>query len=132
MAIQNQTLQKRSATKKRKINPPQTTKKGTVSTTQKQNNKTCENCDPMKFELSYIKNTQQRKAWPQRGRESALTVTHSCHRPRIPFRHVLIERRCGLKHCKREGATKKRKFNPPQTTKKSTVSNTQKTKEQNV
>ena len=30
------------------------------------NNNTCENCEPMKLELSYIQNTQQRKAWPQR------------------------------------------------------------------
>ena len=55
----------------------------------------------MKLELSYSK-TQQRKAWPQRGRESTCTLTafHSCHRPRIPFRHVLIEHRCASKHCK--------------------------------
>jgi len=37
----------------------------------------------------------------ERGRESTLTACHSCHRPRIPFRHVLIERRCTLKHCKK-------------------------------
>ena len=57
------------ATTKRKTNPPQTTKKITVSKTQNINNKTGENCDPMKLELSYIQNTQQRKARPQRGRE---------------------------------------------------------------
>jgi hypothetical protein len=102
-------------------NSPKTTTKRyrfKKSKTQKQNNKTCENCDPMKLELSYIQNTQQRKAWPQRGGESTLTVSHTCHRPRIPFGHVLIERRCAIKHYKREGATKKRKTNPPQTTKK--------------
>ena len=65
------------------------------------NNKTCEKCDPMKLKLSCIQKTQQRKAWPQRGRESTLTAFHSCHRPRIPFGHVLIERRCTIKHCKR-------------------------------
>ena len=37
----------------------------------------------------------------ERERESSLTATHICHRPRIPFRHVLIELLCGLKHCKR-------------------------------
>jgi hypothetical protein len=93
------------ATKKRKTNPPQTTKK---TNTQNKNNNTCENCDPMKLELSYIQNTQQRKAWPQRGRESTLTVFHSCHRPRIPFGHVLIERMCLMEHCKR-GCNKEKK-----------------------
>jgi hypothetical protein len=34
-------------------------------------NRTCENCDPMKLELWYI--------------ESTLTECHSCHRLRIPF-----------------------------------------------
>jgi hypothetical protein len=60
----------------------------------------------MKLELSYIQKTQQRKAWPQRGRESTLTVIHSCHRPRIPVGHVLIERRCVPKHCKKRGCNK--------------------------
>jgi len=50
----------------------------------------------------YYSKSQQRKAWPQREGESALTAVHSCHRARLPFGHVLIERRCGLKHCKRE------------------------------
>ena len=68
----------------------------------------------MKLELSYIQNAQQRKAWPQRGRESTLTFSHSCHRPRIPFGHVLIERTCGLKHCKR-GCNKEKKRHQPTT-----------------
>ena len=63
----------------------------------------------MKFELSYIQNTKQRKAWPQRGGESTLTGMHSCHRPRIPFGHVLIERRCVNKHCKRGCSKEKEK-----------------------
>ena len=64
----------------------------------------------MKLELSYIQNTQQRMAWPQRGGESTLTAIHICHRPRIPFGHVLIEHRCGHKHCKkREGCNKEKK-----------------------
>ena len=78
----------------------------------------------MKLELSYIQNTQQWKAWPQRGRESTLTARHSCHRPRIPFRHVLIERRCVIKHCKR-GCNKEKKDQPITNNKKGTVSNTQ-------
>ena len=116
---------KRGCNKEKKDQPTTNNKKGTVSNTQKQNNKTCENCDPMKLELSYIQNTQQRKAWPQRGRESTLTVLHICHRPRIPFRHVLIERRCGLKHCKR-GCNKEKKDQPTTNHKKGTVSKTQK------
>ena len=47
---------------------------------------------------------------PQRGRESTRTVCHSCHRPRVPGRHVLIERRSEIKHCKkREGCNKEKK-----------------------
>ena len=61
------------------------------------------------------------------GKKSTLTLIHSCHRPRIPFRHVLIELLCMFKHCKREGATKKRKINPPHKQQKGyTVLNTQK------
>ena len=102
------------ATKNRKTNPPQRTKKVSFQTHKIKKNKTCENCDSMKLELSYIQNTQQRKAWPHRGRESTLTGLHSCHRPRIPFRHVLIELRCARKHCKR--GCNKEKERPTQTT----------------
>ena len=102
------TLQERVQQRKEKTNPPQTTKKVPFQKHKNKNNKTCENCDPMKLELSYIQNAQQRKAWPQRGRESTLTAIHSCHRPRIPFGHVLIERRCAIKHCKR-GCNKEKK-----------------------
>ena len=49
-----------------------------------------------------FKNTTAEGVATERGRESALTAVHSCHRARFPFGHVLIERRCGLKHCKRE------------------------------
>jgi hypothetical protein len=59
-----------------------------------------------------IINTKQRKAWPQKGREreSTLTALHSCHRTRVPDGHVLIERNCVLKHCKkREGCNKEKK-----------------------
>jgi hypothetical protein len=115
---------KRGCNKEKKDQPTTNNKKGTVSNT-KQINKTCENCDPMKLELSYIQNTQQRKAWPQRGRESTLTAIHTCHRPRIPFGHVLIERRCVYKHCKR-GCRKEKKNQPTTNNKKGTVSKTQK------
>ena len=53
-----------------------------------------------------------------RERDS-LTLIHSCHRTRNPFGHILVERSCGSKHCKREGATKIEKDQPTrQTTKK--------------
>ena len=42
------------ATKKRKTNPPQTTKKAPFQTHKNKKNKTCENCDQMTLELSYI------------------------------------------------------------------------------
>ena len=58
-------------------------------------------------------------------RESTLTLFHICHRPRIPFGHVLIELMCTTKHCKREGATKKKKDQPTTNNKKGTVSKTQ-------
>ena len=51
----------------------------------------------MKHELLYSK-TRQWKAWPLREGESTLTAIHICHRPRIPCRHVPIERRCIGKH----------------------------------
>ena len=56
----------------------------------------------MKLELSCIqKHNNGRRGHGEGGRESALTVQHSFHRPRIPFGQILIERRCPLKHCKR-------------------------------
>jgi hypothetical protein len=68
------------------------------------------------------KHSNGRRGHRERGRE-ALTFIHPCHRPRIPIGHVLIEHRCVRKHCKREeGARKKRKTNPPQTTKKVPIS----------
>ena len=123
----HETLQEERRVQQRKERPThhKQQQKGTVSNTQIQNNNTCENCDPMKLELSYIQKTQQRKAWPQRGRESTLTVIHICHRPRIPFGHVLIERRCAIKHCKR-GCNKEKKDQPTTNNKKGTVSKTQK------
>ena len=72
----------------------------------------------MKLEVSYIQNTTAEGVATERGGESTLTMIHLCHHPSIPFGHVLIELICFIKHCAREGATKKRKTNPPQTTKK--------------
>ena len=47
-------------------------------------------------------------------RESTLTAIHTCHRPRIPGGHVLIEHRCAIKHCKkREGCNKEKKDQTP-------------------
>ena len=52
----------------------------------------------------------------KRERESTLTVCHSCHRPRIPGGHVLIERSCPIKHCKkREGCNKEKRKTKPTT-----------------
>ena len=59
---------------------------------------------------------------------STLTLIHSCHRPRIPFGHVLIERRCLIKHCKKRGCNKEKKYQPTRTHKKGTVSKTQNNK----
>ena len=53
--------------------------------------------DQMKLELSYIKHNNGRRG--HRRGESTLTAIHRCHRTRIPFWYVLIERRCELKHC---------------------------------
>ena len=106
-----ETLQEERRVQQRKEgpNPPHT---------HTQRTKTCETCDPTNLEMSYIfNNTPQRKApWQQRGRESTLTGYHSCHRPRIPGRHVLIERRCLIKHCKkREGCNKEKRKTKPTT-----------------
>ena len=132
--MRHKTLQDESATKKKKRPTHHKQQKRYRFTKHKnKNNKTCENGDPIKLELSYLQNTQQRKAWPQRGRGSTLTFIHVCHRPRIPFGHVLIERMCFIKHCKREGAAKKRKDQPTTNNKKDTVSKTHKNKKkQNV
>jgi hypothetical protein len=50
----------------------------------------------------YSKYTSTEGVATERGREreSTLTVFHSCHRARIPFGQVRIERRCITKHCK--------------------------------
>jgi hypothetical protein len=52
---------------------------------------------------------RRRRGHRERVRESTLTVIHTCHRPRIPFRHVLIELRCAYKHCQRGGCNKEKK-----------------------
>ena len=60
-------------------------------TTIKQKNKTCET-------RIIFNSTSQRKApWPQSGRESTLTFSHSCHCTRIPFRKIVIKRLFVLK-----------------------------------
>ena len=59
---------------------------------------------------SYSKTTTEGVAI-ERERESTLTVYHSCHRTRIPFGHVLIERSCGQKHCKRQKIKTNKKQN---------------------
>jgi len=102
------------ATKKRR---DQSTTNNKKDIQKHKNNNTCEKCDPMKLESAYIQNTQQRKALPQRGRECALTVCHIFHRPRIPFGHVLIERRCVTKHCNR-GCNKEQRDQPTTNNKK--------------
>ena len=85
--MQQKTLQERGCHKEKR------------SKQKNKNNNTCEKCDPMKLEVTYIQKTQHRKTWPQIGGENSLTLLHSCYRPRIPFGHVLIECRCSIKHC---------------------------------
>ena len=55
-------------------------------------------------------------------RYSTLTAIHRCHRTRVPFWHVLIEHRCGRKHCKR--GVQQRKKEQTTTTIKSTFQKT--------
>ena len=59
---------------------------------------------------SYSKTTTEGVAI-ERERESTLTVYHSCHRTRIPFGHVRIERWCDSKHCKRQKTKTNKKQN---------------------
>ena len=104
---------KRGCNKEKKDhNPPQTTKK--VPFQNKKVTKRVRIVIRWNSSCRIFNNTPQRKApWSQREREGTLTVFHSCHRPRIPVGHVLIERLCVLKHCKkREGCNKKRKTKP--------------------
>jgi hypothetical protein len=111
---------KRSRVQQRKTNPPQTTKRYRVK---KYKTKYITKRvrilwwdETRVFSYMYSK-TQQRKTWSRRGGKSTLTALHNCHRPRIPFGHVVIEHRRPIKHCKRE-CNKERKRNPPQTIKK--------------
>ena len=55
----------------------------------------------------------------EKREKSTLTAVHSCHRPRIPFGYVRIERRCVTKHCKR-GCNKEKKDRPTTNNKKGT------------
>jgi len=58
-----------------------------------------------KMELEFCRiekhNNGRRVATAEREREISLTANHSCHLTSVPFGHVLIEHRCGIKHCKR-------------------------------
>jgi hypothetical protein len=66
--------------------------------THTQRTKTCETCDPTNLELSIQQHTTTEKApWPQRGRESILTLIHTCHRTRTPFGKVGVKRTFVLK-----------------------------------
>ena len=65
----------------------------------------------------------RRRGHREGERASTLTLIHSCHRTRIPGGHVLIEHRCGMKHCKTNPPHKqqqKRSRFKPQTTKQRT------------
>jgi len=117
-------------TNNRKI-PFQTTNK------QKKNN-TCETCDlglderrtsSCRIYSTTHHNGKRRGHREGERRESTLTASHRCHRPSIPFRHVLIERSCVNKHCKkREGCNKKKTKPTPQTTTKVPFQTTNKIK----
>jgi hypothetical protein len=65
--------------RKRKNNPPQTTKKVPFQKHTKQKNKTCENCDPMKLGLSYSKHNNSGRRGHREGERvhllSAIFVT---------------------------------------------------------
>ena len=72
-------------------------------------------------ELSYWKivqktTTMEGVARGERARDNILTALHICHLSRVPFGHVLIEHRCCIKHCKREGVTRKKERNTARTT----------------
>ena len=77
------------------------------------------------------KHSNGRRGHREKERECMCTLTafHTSHRPCIPFGHVLIEHRCGMKHCNerwkemRIQQTKKAKTHHKTTT-KSTVRKT--------
>ena len=72
--------------------PPQSVRvKPLLENTWMEKNRTSETCDPTNLELSYVYSTTHhngRRRGQQRGRESTLTVSHICHRSRIPVGHV--------------------------------------------
>ena len=70
--------------------------------------------DKMKLSSCHL---SESVATVNRERDS-LTGIHICHRTRNPFGHILVERSCGSKHCKREGATKIEKNQPTTNNKK--------------
>ena len=78
----------------------------------------CENCDPMKLELSYIQKTQQRKAWPQREGERVHLLL--CIVVTFPVFHLdTSELNADAEaNTAREGATKKKKDQPSTNNKK--------------
>ena len=108
------------ATKKRKTNPPQTTTKSTVSKIQNKRTKRVRIVIRWNSSCRIITYTSTEGVATEREREYTLTLIHICHRPRIPFGHVLIERMCFFKHWKREGCNKRQKYHNrvPKTDKK--------------
>jgi len=127
-ASPNTARREKGATKKKKTNPPQTTKKVPFQNIKSKKNKTCETfVTGQTSSRRYSKHTTKEGVATERERESTLTAIHSCHRPRIPFGHVLIERRCVSKHCNR-GCNKEKRDQPTTNNKKGTVSKPQKNK----
>ena len=134
--MRKQTLQEERRVKQRKERPQthqhtKQQKEVPFQTTNKKTEQHAWDLWPTVLELSYIFTTtpqQWKVPWPQRERESTLTLFHICHRPCIPFGHVLIKLRCALKHCKKREGT-----HTQTTTKQGPVSNHKQTqKEQHV
>ena len=123
--VPNQTLQERVQQRKEKANPPQTTtKEYRFKHTNNKKNKTCENCDPMNLEWSNNKystthTTTEGAVATERGRESEYTYWHTYLSPPPYSIWTRPELNADApRNTAREGATKKRKTNPPQTTTK--------------
>ena len=139
----NTARREKGATKKRKNKPTTqtTTSRSRFKPQPQRNNNTCETCDPTNRQTSSCRiystthHNGRCRGHREEVRASTLTAFHSCHRPCIPFRHVRIELKCVLKHCKkREGCNKEKKDQTHHTNNNNKVpfQTTNKQKEQNV
>jgi hypothetical protein len=120
--------------RKERANPPHTQQqgnkgnKGPVSKTTNETKRTTRVRLVTRRTLScriYSTTHHNERCRGHREGESTLTVCHSCHRPRNPVGHVLIEHRCAIKHCKKRRCNKEKKDQP------TTNNETKKVKQQN-